>query len=184
MSTNTTDQFKTVGSFDIGGISHQDLIEKAKLIDICCTDWGKEILTETKNLPKRIFSVEIVSVILRIDLPKKDKSKKLRPMYNEAIESGLCLCPPSVALEILIQTLPGKIGEKFLAMNPVPCTCMYGDRKQKNIISITDRYTEHSKARIVNGTPGALDEFADGGMTYLFCRQHPELIKAGFTRIE
>jgi hypothetical protein len=191
--------FKSLVRIDIGGISHRELFEQAvKNGDIAWTDWAEEIFAKTEHLPRR-FSVEIVPIIIRIDLPnmkglklitdkdKKEKEevrlKKLLPVYTEALENGLCLSPASVALEILLQTSKEFVGEAFLAMKAVSCKTSAAGHGQENILSISDGVCAIPGKRWLNGTPGNLNDFADGGYTLLFCRRCPTLVRAGLASI-
>lgn len=177
--------FKTLVEIDIGDISHSELLKQAtETGDIAWTDWVDEIYAKTEHLhlPRRI-SVEIVPICIRIDLPVRSKEKTLRPLYEEAFENKLCLCPPSVALEILLQTRKEFVGEASLAMKPVLCTCTASKNMQENILSISDGKCAIPGNRWLNGTHGCLDDFADGGYTLLFCRRCPTLVRAGYASI-
>lgn len=174
--------FVTITTIHIGGCTHRELMRQAEKRNVRCNDWAKEIFTHALHLPRR-FSVEIVPIKLRIDLPKVSKELSLRAMINEGFENGLSLCPVSVGIEILLQSPLGFVNEAFLAMKPIICTCSSPNQTQDNILSILDKKHEYSQERWLGATPGNLDDFADGGYTYLFCRKNTELEKSGFAKL-
>lgn len=176
-------KFKSLGEIKVGGIPHEDLIPQArKGGNILLTPWAIEILGKTAPLWNR-ESVEVVAVKLRLDLPVKSKDKGLRPMYDEAFEHGLCLCPTALALEILFQKRNGFAGQTHLAMKPVTCSGEELGHQQDNILSIMDKKSPWGPMRSLNGTHGDLDGFMDGGMTYLFCVQTPTLVSEGYASL-
>lgn len=190
-------QFETLAKIDVGGTHHQQLIKDACIRDprIRLTGWGIEIMEKTNHLQHR-FQVELVSITLRRHLPIVSKERTLRPMIMEGFANGLCLCPSSVGLESLVQLPQGFLRhEVILAMHPVFCTGLKeGVRDAPNLLSIEDRKREGNYpkghwmlkqpvTRTIHGTPACLDSFADGGMTYLFCRRIPVLVKAGYAEL-
>lgn len=186
----------------VGGVSHEKLITRAEQSErkIKLTNWARTILDLRPHLTKRTL-IEVVAIRLRLDLPvkvplikvtdkvtgeiKEKKDLSARPMLEEALANGLCLCPVSLGLEILLQQPRGTVGEAYLAMNSVHCPCEGSDTGQDNILSIFDKEGEMTEERILSATPANLTAggFADGGMAYLFCRRTDDLIKAGLGRL-
>ncbi len=176
-------RFITLGTIKVGGVSHEDLIRQArKRGDVEITPWAQEIHEKTEPLLNR-HSLEVVAVRLRLDLPVKSKDKNLKPLYEEAYEHGLSLCPTAVALEMLFQKRNGFAGQTHLAMKPVACTAEELGHQQKNILSIMDKKSPWGPMRSLNGTHGDLESFMDGGMTYLFCVANDVLRIKGYTSL-
>ena len=176
---------KPIGTFMVGGISHSELMAQAVATgNIKWTPWVEEILNKVPPLPKR-FEVEVVKNNLRIDLPKLSDKKTLRPMYEEAIQNGYCLCPVTLGFEILLQKKRrGFLNAAILAMKPVELYDSEIKHTQKELISVMDKKGVWSKNRTIHITPAGMDDFADGGFTYLLCRQNRHLKKAGFATID
>jgi hypothetical protein len=162
----------------VGGQDISDLIRAVENRGVNITDWTKEIFGQIVPLTP-VLTLDLVKVTLRTEggLPRKSKGRTLRPMYEEAFECGLCLCPPEVSLYLFTKETTEPLGDFRLAMKPVPCQ-MSGqtEQKQDNLLQVIDTRHQFGSSRVIGASPGALDEFADGGMTYLFCQGTPELL--------
>lgn len=178
-------KLESLGEFMVGGICHEDLLAQAgKVRNLVWSEWVETVLRSTSHLRTR-FSVEVFANCLRIDLPKLRPGKNLRPMYEEAIENGYCLCPVSLAFEILLQRkVRGFVGEAILAMKPAWVPTTEPKVTQQELLTITDKKGKWSKTRSLHVTPACLDSFADGGSTYLLCRQNRHLVRAGLAKID
>ena len=170
--------FKTIGTIEVGGISHHNLIHRCEKSGVLFTGWGMEILERIAHLRDR-FPVEIVSGILPFG-KLSDKDGALRRMIETGLKGGLCLCPVSTGPELLLQNPPGFLNDAYLAMKPVLCSTTGLGHEQENILTIEDRKSRDYSGRRISGAPACIDGRAIAGITYLFCRRNHILVKEGF----
>jgi hypothetical protein len=182
----STEKIKSLGMVELGGIFHSNLLASALAEEtsgrskIAWTPWASFIFGHTTALPQR-FTTEVFSVVPGINILLGENNCQLRQLTKEAFSLGLCLCPASLALEILLQRPQrGAVNEAKLAMLPVT----HRDEKlgitQDMVLSILDKEGEHSPERWLNGVPVALDSLECAGLAYLFCTKTPELVRAGY----
>lgn len=195
---STVISFKTWQRLHLGTEGINSLVKEVKGLGVEITDWAEEIFEQIN--PIGAIELELVKVYLRTEdgLPRPKEpgesvGRTLRPMYIQAFENELCLCPPETAL-YLFREKPKNIelGRFRLAMKPVLCSTPdqvpYDYRKhdrgsrpsgQKNVLQVIDQTHSCGQSRVIGATSGDPDDFTDGGVAVLFCRASPELRRLG-----
>lgn len=163
----------------------EEIVAEVKKMGVEFNVWGEEIFSQTKAVPCRM-TISLIKISLRCNdgLPIKSKLKSTRPMYEEAFERGYCLCPNETALYLFLQRKRKLLGSFYMGMRPVPCASKVTvSGFQDNILDITDCKHQFGHSQCIAATPANLDDFADGGMSYILCKATPELISLGYNKL-